>query len=169
MQVHTNCYNIIQVFVYTELHVSTKKKWSLSHLFTLYWNDDDGGGSTYLWNVGRQLFYTTVHPRRQFWTSRTITFALGCRWNWWTTLLIQVMLRRLSCVPNRAVCSDLTTFAVHGRNDQKVLASFHKAACQLFPPYGCTVKTDWRGGSNHLHSLARHMPLASCLSVQCSP
>jgi hypothetical protein len=28
----------------------------------------DDGGSTYLWNVGRQLFYTVVHPRRQFWT-----------------------------------------------------------------------------------------------------
>jgi hypothetical protein len=26
------------------------------------------GGSTHLWNVGRQLFYTAVHPRRQFWT-----------------------------------------------------------------------------------------------------
>jgi hypothetical protein len=24
------------------------------------------GGSTYLWNVGRKLFYTAVHPRRQF-------------------------------------------------------------------------------------------------------
>jgi hypothetical protein len=29
----------------------------------------DDGGSTRLWNVGRQLFYTAVHPRRQFWTS----------------------------------------------------------------------------------------------------
>jgi hypothetical protein len=29
----------------------------------------DDGGSTYLWNVGRHLFYTAVHPRRQFWTS----------------------------------------------------------------------------------------------------
>jgi hypothetical protein len=29
----------------------------------------DYGGSTYLWNVGRQLFYTAVHPTRQFWTS----------------------------------------------------------------------------------------------------
>jgi hypothetical protein len=29
----------------------------------------DDGGSTHLWNVGRQLFYTAVHPRRQFWTS----------------------------------------------------------------------------------------------------
>jgi hypothetical protein len=26
-------------------------------------------GSTYLWNVSRQWFYTAVHPRRQFWTS----------------------------------------------------------------------------------------------------
>jgi hypothetical protein len=29
----------------------------------------DDGGSTHLWNVGRQLFYTAVHPRRQLWTS----------------------------------------------------------------------------------------------------
>jgi hypothetical protein len=29
----------------------------------------DDGGSTYLCNVGRQLFYTAVHPRRKFWTS----------------------------------------------------------------------------------------------------
>jgi hypothetical protein len=29
----------------------------------------DDGGSTHLWNVGRQSFYTAVHPRRQFWTS----------------------------------------------------------------------------------------------------
>jgi hypothetical protein len=28
----------------------------------------DDGGSTYLWNVGKQLFYTAVHPRRQIWT-----------------------------------------------------------------------------------------------------
>jgi hypothetical protein len=31
--------------------------------------DVQDGGSTYLWNVGRQLFYTALHPRRQFWTS----------------------------------------------------------------------------------------------------
>jgi hypothetical protein len=29
----------------------------------------DDGGCTYLWNVGRQLFYTAVYPRKQFWTS----------------------------------------------------------------------------------------------------
>jgi hypothetical protein len=27
----------------------------------------DDGGSTHLWNVGRQSFYTAVHPRRQTW------------------------------------------------------------------------------------------------------
>jgi hypothetical protein len=27
------------------------------------------GGSTHLWNVGRQSFYTAVYPRRQLWTS----------------------------------------------------------------------------------------------------
>jgi hypothetical protein len=27
----------------------------------------DDGGSTHLWNVGRQSFYTAVHPRKQFW------------------------------------------------------------------------------------------------------
>jgi hypothetical protein len=29
----------------------------------------DDGGSTYLWNVGRQSIYTAVQPRRQLWTS----------------------------------------------------------------------------------------------------
>jgi hypothetical protein len=28
----------------------------------------DDGGSTHLWNVGRQSFYTAVQPRRQLWT-----------------------------------------------------------------------------------------------------
>jgi hypothetical protein len=33
------------------------------------WLIPDDGGSTHIWNVGRQLFYAAVHPRRQFWTS----------------------------------------------------------------------------------------------------
>jgi hypothetical protein len=37
----------------------------------------DDGGSTYLWNVGRQLLYTAVHPRRQILTSyATVFFTL---------------------------------------------------------------------------------------------
>jgi hypothetical protein len=36
----------------------------------------DDGGSTYLWNVGRQLFCTAVHPRRQFWTSHSPPWEL---------------------------------------------------------------------------------------------
>jgi hypothetical protein len=44
------------------LHGSTSQKTILNFI-------PDDGGSTYLFNVGRQLFYTAVHPRRQFWTS----------------------------------------------------------------------------------------------------
>jgi hypothetical protein len=33
----------------------------------------DDGGSTHLWNVSRQSFYTAVQPRRQLWTSRLST------------------------------------------------------------------------------------------------
>jgi hypothetical protein len=36
----------------------------------------DDGGSTHLWNVGWQLFYTAVHPRRQIWTLMYILCAL---------------------------------------------------------------------------------------------
>jgi hypothetical protein len=32
-------------------------------------DNPDDWGSTHLWNVGRQSFYTVIHPRRQFWTS----------------------------------------------------------------------------------------------------
>jgi hypothetical protein len=32
----------------------------------------DDGGSTHLWNVGRQLFYTAVQPRRQLWTEQVL-------------------------------------------------------------------------------------------------
>jgi hypothetical protein len=33
----------------------------------------DDGGSTHLWNVGRQSFYTAVYPRRQLWTVKLTT------------------------------------------------------------------------------------------------
>jgi hypothetical protein len=50
----------------------------------------DDGGSTHLWNVGRQSFYTAVHPRRQFWTTLSKLWfilsrlELGRYCNWWT-------------------------------------------------------------------------------------
>jgi hypothetical protein len=44
----------------------------------------DDGGSTHLWNVGRQSFYTAVHPRRQFWT----TMYLLCLFCWCCILLV---------------------------------------------------------------------------------
>jgi hypothetical protein len=37
----------------------------IRYIYVGLWDDD--GGSTYLWNVGRQLFYTAAHPRRQLW------------------------------------------------------------------------------------------------------
>jgi hypothetical protein len=37
--------------------------------FVIITRRSDDVGSTYLWNVGRQLFYTAAHPRRQTWTS----------------------------------------------------------------------------------------------------
>jgi hypothetical protein len=48
------------------LHGSTSQKTNLNT------HRPDYGGSTYLWNVGRQLFYTAVHPRRQIWTSPSV-------------------------------------------------------------------------------------------------
>jgi hypothetical protein len=56
------------------LHGSTSKKTILNFILAAMrtWNlthRPDDGGSTHLWNVGQQLFYTAVHPRRQFWTS----------------------------------------------------------------------------------------------------
>jgi hypothetical protein len=42
---------------------------SMKFRFVFWDQGDDNVGSTYLWNVGRQLFYTAVHPRRQIWTS----------------------------------------------------------------------------------------------------
>jgi hypothetical protein len=56
------------------LHGSTSQKTILNYILAAVrtWNlthRPDDGGSTYLWNVGRQLFYTAVYPRRQFWTT----------------------------------------------------------------------------------------------------
>jgi hypothetical protein len=44
----------------------------------------DDGGSTYLWNVRRRLFYTAVHPRRQIWTSYSPPWELETShvWTW---------------------------------------------------------------------------------------
>jgi hypothetical protein len=43
------------------------------------WLIPDDGGSTHLWNVGRQSFYTAVYPRRQLWTWKTLLqFITAC-------------------------------------------------------------------------------------------
>jgi hypothetical protein len=40
----------------------------------------DDGGSSNLWNVDRQLIYTELHPRRQFWIimNLLLNFILSC-------------------------------------------------------------------------------------------
>jgi hypothetical protein len=44
----------------------------------------DHGGSTHLWNVGRQSFYTAVYPRRQLWTLwRQVGAKSHCESYWW--------------------------------------------------------------------------------------
>jgi hypothetical protein len=54
------------------LHVRFQVLTAASMMFRIgFWDVliiPDDGGSTHLWNVGRQLFYMAVHPRRQFWT-----------------------------------------------------------------------------------------------------
>jgi hypothetical protein len=68
-------------------------QWAMKVLFRIVFWDDDGG-STHLWNVCRQLFYTVVHPRRQFWTSYSPPWELEtsqsycclCRWGETTSL-----------------------------------------------------------------------------------
>jgi hypothetical protein len=50
----------------------------------------DDGGSTYLWNVGRQLFDTALHPRRQFWTSYSPPWELEISHNLKDVLLFYI-------------------------------------------------------------------------------
>jgi hypothetical protein len=58
----------------------------------------DDGGSTYLWNVGRQSFYTAVQPRRQLWTS-CVRLSINC--SCWTPDVI-------SCLQDRAIVHIVT-------------------------------------------------------------
>jgi hypothetical protein len=46
------------------------------HPFVLGSLIPDDGGSTHLWNVGRQSFYMAVYPRRQLWTSYSLPWEL---------------------------------------------------------------------------------------------
>jgi hypothetical protein len=77
----TYLWNVGRQLFYKAVHprrqiwTSYSPPWELeiSHLLTCFkrqlYHCPDDGGSTYLWNVGRQLFYNAVHPRRQIWTS----------------------------------------------------------------------------------------------------
>jgi hypothetical protein len=51
-----------------ELHFYTEKRNRHEKFEARFYIIPDDGGSTHLWNVGRQSFYTAVQPRRQLWT-----------------------------------------------------------------------------------------------------
>jgi hypothetical protein len=57
----------------------------------------DDGGSTHLWNVGRQSFYTAVYPRRQLWTLCIVTYYKIYTWPFkiWTHFTRAVKLEML--------------------------------------------------------------------------
>jgi hypothetical protein len=65
------------VFRHGFLTQNNTEKLNCSFMMMLLWlyiytptdSPTDDGGSTHLWNVGRQSFYTAVQPRRQLWTS----------------------------------------------------------------------------------------------------
>jgi hypothetical protein len=74
----------------------------------------DDGGSTYLWNVGRQLFYTAVHPRRQFWTINCwlefsrVGVALSINGRCFLTKYLVNNIKRVKCkrkVTDRKLCN----------------------------------------------------------------
>jgi hypothetical protein len=56
--------------------------WTQIPIKVEYWLIPDDGGSTYLWNVGRQLFYMAVHPRRQFWNWYFCSSSLNLQLFW---------------------------------------------------------------------------------------
>jgi hypothetical protein len=59
----------------------------------------DDGGSTHLWNVGRQSFYMVVYPRRQFWTGT----GLLAEWKRCTTDHKMVAVHRSPCTPTSLI------------------------------------------------------------------
>jgi hypothetical protein len=77
----------------------------------------DDGGSTNLWNVGRQLLYTAVHPRRQIWTSCClceISSSQGGEYE------VQNCLLRCTHVPLKR----RSTITLHGSTSQKTNLNF---------------------------------------------
>jgi hypothetical protein len=67
----------------------------------------DDGGSTQLWNVGRQSFYTAVHPRRQFWTSYSPPWELEISLTELYSLQLRLLLKKNYFGVNLIICNIL--------------------------------------------------------------
>jgi hypothetical protein len=87
-----------EMFYETSCNVRFQVLTAASMMFRIVFWDvlPDDGGSTHLWNVGRQSFYTAVHPRRQFWTSCNGLSVCG---------LARSMALKSSCICNGDVSS----------------------------------------------------------------
>jgi hypothetical protein len=73
--------HVVLKLSFFHLVVVTDKHWMCWYISTLgCQNTDYQGGSTHLWNVGRQSFYTAVYPRRQLWTSLSVLVSRLSAW-----------------------------------------------------------------------------------------
>jgi hypothetical protein len=88
----------------------------------------DDGGSTHLWNVGLQSFYTAVQPRRQLWTLEVFFKILSafrliftCDWLHPRNCLF-LEYSKLAHPPSQVFCSNTADY----------LSLFHNNCCVTF-------------------------------------
>jgi hypothetical protein len=84
----------------------------------------DDGCSTYFWNVGRQLFYTAVHPTRQFWTLYFMVYK--------RIRTYQNLLRENLCIPRNIRIDGNSVNNVRFqviRDDYKMIDLWDRALC----------------------------------------
>jgi hypothetical protein len=100
----------------------------------LHHQGDDDGGSTYIWNIGRQLFYTAVHPRRQIWTSYSPPWELEishnrCIFATWlrTNLKMIEVIREVYIGPQNLIRMQKKLVLYRGH----LCGSFNVAVCSL--------------------------------------
>jgi hypothetical protein len=70
----------------------------------------DDGGSTHLWNVGRQSFYTAVYPRRQLWTTYSPPWELEISQTYgkWDADTVTRSTHALPIIPTTITCLHCT-------------------------------------------------------------
>jgi hypothetical protein len=89
----------------------------------------DDGGSTHLWNVGRQSFYTAVYPRRQLWTSESEVSVRHSN-------ICQTACKAKSCLSYRL-------HKLYKIADSQVVAVFHFCSSCLRISFYCLLRRHW--------------------------